>query len=85
MGSLLIPYIIYSLTVVVMDQELIALVYCLICHQSLLTIGAMQGLSQELETGCPILPIVIFLGILFFNGEIHTIYSDYNHKYVFTC
>ena len=41
-----------------------------------------QGLSQDLEIGCPKLAIVKFWGD-FFSRET-TIYSDYNHKYVFT-
>ena len=28
-----------------------------------------QGLSQDLETGCPNLPIVKFLGVIFFKGD----------------
>ena len=29
----------------------------------------LQGLSQDLDSGCPKLAIIEFLGILFFNGN----------------
>ena len=32
----------------------------------------MQGLSQDIEIGCPKLAIVTFLGVLFFKG-VHNI------------
>ena len=38
---------------------------------------AIQGLSQDLETGCPKLAIVKILGIQIFQGD-----SDFNHKHV---
>ena len=40
-----------------------------------------QGLSQDLETGCPKLAIVKLLGFLFFKGE-HTILR-LQHKNVY--
>ena len=42
-----------------------------------------QGLSQDLETGCPKLAVVNFLGgqsAMFLRG--FTIYTDFNHKHV---
>ena len=39
----------------------------------------IQGLSQDLETGYPILAIVKFWGVPLFKGDLN-IYSDYNHK-----
>ena len=43
--------------------------------------GLIQGLSQDLETGCPKLAIVKFLGVQTFKGD-HNIYTDFNHKHV---
>ena len=41
----------------------------------------IQGLSQDLENGCPKLTVVKFLGSSkFLRGT--TIYSDLNHKHV---
>ena len=35
--------------------------------------GCNQGLSQDLETGCPKLAIVKFLGIQIFKGDHNTL------------
>ena len=42
------------------------------------------SIGQDLETRCPKLVIVKFLGILFFKGDqFFKGYFDYNHKHVF--
>ena len=41
-----------------------------------------QGFSQDLETGCPKLATVKFVGSLILRET--TIYSDYNHKHIFS-
>ena len=43
----------------------------------------MQGLSQDLETGCPKLLFVKSFLPSYFSRET-TISSDYNHEHVFT-
>ena len=51
--------------------------HCMDIQESLI-----QGLSQDLETGCPELPIIKLRGILFLKGD-HSLYSDYNHECIF--
>ena len=41
----------------------------------------MQGLSQGLETGCPNLAIVSFLGVLSFKGEQYIERTTINYFY----
>ena len=43
----------------------------------------VQGLRQDLDTGCPKMAIVKILGHPGFQRE-SIIYSDYNHKHVFS-
>ena len=45
------------------------------------TYTVLQGLSQDLETGCPKLAIAKILGVLFSKGD-HNILEVYSYKYV---
>ena len=60
-------------------------VYMLACLQCLVFISNdKQGLSQDLETGCPKLAIVKFLGVLFFKVDHNILILQPNHTHVFT-
>ena len=41
-----------------------------------LQVQAHQGVSHDLETGCPQLAIVNFMGVLFFKGDYNTLSQD---------
>ena len=51
-------------------------------HFKYLSNSGQQGLSQDLETGCPKLSVVKFWGVHVSKGN-HSILINCNHKHVF--